>query len=73
MAIMSTSEQQYTQSVRHEDMDHPYDSSSPQGGQQLPQSIRLHPQVQTGYRCISMPPEFTGEELRAVLELVKDS
>ncbi|CAI5732164.1 unnamed protein product [Hyaloperonospora brassicae] len=71
-AIMSTSDQQYTHPVRHGDMD-PCDFSSPQGGRQLPLYIRMHSQVIAGYRGISMPPEFTGEELRAVLELVKDS
>ncbi|POM81842.1 Hypothetical protein PHPALM_132 [Phytophthora palmivora] len=69
--FMSTS-QQYTQSMRQGDMDHQYESSSPHGMQQQ-QSPHHQGQAHPGYAGNPVPPEFTGEELSAVLELMKDS
>ncbi|KAG2761369.1 hypothetical protein PC116_g19785 [Phytophthora cactorum] len=63
--FMSTSEPQYTQSIRQ------YDSSSPHDVR--PHSPPQQPQSQPGYGGNPVPAEFTGEELSAVLELMKDS
>ncbi|KAG1707090.1 hypothetical protein DVH05_026286 [Phytophthora capsici] len=67
--FMSSSEQ-YTQPMRQEDMNRQYESSSPHDVQQSPPH---QPQSQPGYGSNPAPAEFTGEELSAVLELMKDS
>ncbi|KAI9909833.1 hypothetical protein PsorP6_010256 [Peronosclerospora sorghi] len=67
--FMATSEQHYT---RQEVLEHQYENSLPSTGSQ-PQASRLQPQTQAGYGGHPVPPEFTGEELCAVLELMKDS
>ncbi|ETK75167.1 hypothetical protein L915_18184, partial [Phytophthora nicotianae] len=60
-----TSEPQYTPSIRQ------YESSSPHDARQ--HSPAQQPQSQPGYGNNPVPAEFTGEELSAVLELMKDS
>ncbi|RLN53655.1 hypothetical protein BBP00_00009235 [Phytophthora kernoviae] len=66
-SYMATSEQ-YSHSLRQEDVDRHYESSSPH--EMRPPSQQ---QTQTQYGSNPVPPEFTGEELSAVLELMKDS
>uniref|UniRef100_M4B9J8 Uncharacterized protein n=1 Tax=Hyaloperonospora arabidopsidis (strain Emoy2) TaxID=559515 RepID=M4B9J8_HYAAE len=66
--FMAMSEQQYTQDVGQEIMDRQYARSAPHSGRQQP-SLRSQP----SYSRNPVPPDFTGEELSAVLELVKDS
>ncbi|EEY56293.1 uncharacterized protein PITG_20637 [Phytophthora infestans T30-4] len=63
--FMSTSESHYAQSIRQ------YESSSPHDVRQ--HSPPQQPQSQSGYGGNPVPAEFTGEELSAVLELMKDS
>ncbi|KAL4107023.1 hypothetical protein PRIC1_005058 [Phytophthora ramorum] len=75
--FMSSSEP-YSQPMRQEDVDRQYESSSPHEMRQ--QHTPPH-QTQTGYGgngssssgMNPVPAEFTGEELSAVLELMKDS
>ncbi|CAI5734935.1 unnamed protein product [Peronospora destructor] len=60
--FLAKSEQHHTQSMRQEDIGRQYESSSPHDARQ-----------QAGFGGNPVPPELTGEELSAVLELMKDS
>ncbi|CAH0485377.1 unnamed protein product [Peronospora farinosa] len=60
--FLAKSEQQHTQPFRQEDIGRQYASSSPHDLRQ-----------QAGFGGNPVPPELTGEELSAVLELMKDS
>ncbi|OWZ16807.1 hypothetical protein PHMEG_0009346 [Phytophthora megakarya] len=66
-----TSSEQFSQPMRHQEMDHQYESSSPHDVRQA--SPHHQAQAHPGYGANPVPPEFTGEELSAVLELMKDS
>ncbi|GMF40464.1 unnamed protein product [Phytophthora fragariaefolia] len=71
VSFMSTSEPAYTQSVRQAGLDRQYESSSPHDMRQSPSPPPQ--QTQSAYGGNPAPAEFTGEELSAVLELMKDS
>ncbi|RLN48775.1 hypothetical protein BBJ28_00025423 [Nothophytophthora sp. Chile5] len=71
-SYMSTSEHQYSQSLRQEDVERSYQNTSPHG-MRAPQQPSHHQQTQGYGSGNPVAPEFTGEELSAVLELMKDS
>ncbi|EGZ22904.1 hypothetical protein PHYSODRAFT_480345, partial [Phytophthora sojae] len=71
-SFMATSEP-YSQPMRQEDMERQYESSSPHNMQQPQSPPQQQAQTQAGYGSNPAPAEFTGEELSAVLELMKDS
>ncbi|GMF16391.1 unnamed protein product [Phytophthora lilii] len=75
-SFLSSSEQAYSQPMRQEDIERQYESSSPHD---IAHDLRQHQsapqqaQTQPTYGGNPVQPEFTGEELSAVLELMKDS
>ncbi|CAH0513777.1 unnamed protein product [Peronospora belbahrii] len=72
--FLSKSDELYTQSMRQEDLDRHYESSSPHDvRRQESRPQQTQAQAQPGYGGNPVAPEFTGEELSAVLELMKDS
>ncbi|KAG7380649.1 hypothetical protein PHYPSEUDO_006950 [Phytophthora pseudosyringae] len=70
--FMSTSEPQYAQPMRQEYLERQYESSPAHNARQQ-QSPPQQPQSQPGYGSNPVAAEFTGEEISAVLELMKDS
>ncbi|KAE8982293.1 hypothetical protein PR003_g24610 [Phytophthora rubi] len=69
-SFMATAEP-YSQPMRQEDLDSQYESSSPHDMRQHESPPPQQTQTQAAYG--GNPAEFTGEELSAVLELMKDS